>query len=81
MDAASEFVTEEKLRRFQRGGRVALASYAWLARDAFDRGECLYVVKPKMHRFDHLLDEVEDDFLNPAVFWNFADESVLGDLK
>ncbi len=81
MDCAATFLTEEETRKFQRGGRVALASYSWLARDALDREVCNYALKPKMHQFDHLLSEVGTDRLNPAVFWNFADESLLGDLK
>jgi hypothetical protein len=81
MDTAGGHLSQSQVQRFQRGGRVALQAYNWLANDALSREVCLYAMKPKMHQFDHLIDEIADDKLNPALFWNFADESLLGDLK
>jgi hypothetical protein len=41
-------------------------------------GFSLYAYKPKLHYFEHMCDVIRVEKLNPAWYWNFAEEDLMG---
>ena len=76
-----KLVQEPYRSRLVKHGRMYLNSYMWLASDALRRRICLYAVKPKLHQFCHLLDDILNDAMSPGDYWNFSDEDMMGILK
>lgn len=62
-------------------GRAHVRRYTALAANALSRGQLLYKLRPKVHYFLHLLDELELWSNNPLSQSNFIDEDNMKTLR
>ncbi len=60
IDHAGIVLTDHELNRMQYAGNAYILSYAALAKQAVDRSEMQWRLRPKLHGFDHLLDDCAD---------------------
>ena len=81
LDNSGRCMSPAEVASARRAGVVYLQTFAYLARDAVDSGVSLWPLKPKMHQFDHLLDDLLVDMMNPRFWWNFGNEDCVGLLK
>ena len=75
---AGRWLSDDDIEAMRLGGRTYLDGYAWLARYSVDAQTLRWVWNPKHHQFEHLLDEIMQDRLNPRYYWNYADEDLVG---
>eukprot|EP00969_Alexandrium_andersonii_P099199 4375069-Alexandrium_andersonii.AAC.1 len=61
-------MAEADIHRLQRAGRILLITYAYLTTEFLARRQMLFPLKPKLHQFDHLLEDLADDCLSPAKY-------------
>ena len=69
-----------EIRRAQYAGRLFLQCYVVLSNKTLDRGWVLYNLIPKLHYFDHMVDNVSD-CMNPSWLQTDQDETYLATLK
>ena len=71
-------LSEELAKKLHTRGHEFLCSYKVLANLALARREKQYGWKPKLHYFEHMLDTILVERINPTYFWNFAEEDLIG---
>jgi hypothetical protein len=62
-------------------GCVVLQTYSWLTRAAQQRGLLLWPLKPKHHRFHHILRDLRLELYNARFYCCYADEDFCGRVK
>jgi len=81
IELSGRHMTPTEVAAAREAGQTFLQCFGWLAREAIDAKKSTWPLKPKMHQFDHLLDDLVMDMLNPRFWWNFGNEDFLGTLK
>ena len=81
IESSDRHLTTEQAARAAASGHKYLMSYSLLASLAVAQGSSMWPLKPKLHQFDHMLDDVERELLNPRHWWNFANEDFVGVIK
>ena len=81
VDTAGSFFSEDEWDRYEYACRGFMFAYARLAKLSAEAGVHLWRLRPKLHMFDHLLDQTREARANPKTAACFGEESFLGFLK
>jgi hypothetical protein len=76
LKAADRFFTHAEVSSVHRAGIACLTAYSELAK--LRGGAALWHHIPKMHQFQHLLEDAVIDLSNPRFFHCFSDEDFVG---
>ena len=78
LESSGRWLTQGQRDAVLRAAVVYLHSYQWLAASALERRECLWMVRPKLHYFCHLVARMSSSFLNPRKCQTLIDETFVG---
>ena len=78
LESESQFLSAAAKHKLPRIGQKLAECYGCLARIAFDRGEKLWKLSPKLHLMEHLLEYQCIQAGNPRWYWTYADEDLVG---
>ena len=81
IDHGSVILTADEIQRAMRAGRLYLQSYQWLAVKTESVGQCLWSIVPKMHYFDHVIENQVPTGINPKAVQCDADETFMNTMK
>ena len=81
IDSMEFYLSSADIEKLRFHGRTFLITYGHMAATSVADGKCLWSLKPKMHQYDHSLDEIDVDKLNPKLYWCYPDEDFIGRLK
>ena len=79
LDAASRWLEQTEIELAQRAGNLCINAYLTLANMALESGQCLYVIRPKVHYMVHHVDDLSNSW-NPRFWMTFQDEDMMGKL-
>ena len=78
LESESQFLSAAAKARLPKIGIKLAQSYGALAKSAFDQGQKLWKLSPKLHLAEHLMEEQAVEAGNPAWYWTNADEDLVG---
>ena len=81
MDHSGLFLSDADAEACASAGEYFLVSYQTLAWDSFQKNECLYKVRPKLHDFAHLCDFIRKTKHNPRRYDLFGAEDYMKRVK
>ena len=80
LDHAGLILDDAQVARASRAGKLFLQSYQWLAGNAARAQRTDWHLRPKLHSFDHVVDNLQNR-LNPVKVQCAGDETYMGILK
>lgn len=80
-DAYGQVLSESEADRLAFAGRAYITSFAFLAWESYTSGVKLWKIRPKLHYFDHQIDRVLKERLNPKHLACWIDETFMGRVK
>ena len=80
LDASSQFLSDDAKIEMRKLGILFASLYAGLAKDAFDAGIRMWKMQPKLHLFEHLTEYFCQERGNPAYYWTYMDEDLVGNM-
>ena len=81
IDSMGYYLSSADIEKLRFYGRTFLITYGHMAATSVTAKKCLWGLKPQMHQYDHSLDELEVDKLNPKLYWCYPDEDFIGRLQ
>jgi hypothetical protein len=78
---AGGLFTAEEASKVQQQGRSFLLSYQTLAEEAYSTWQALWKLRPKIHYFAHMVEELPSTLENPGRCDTFDWESFVGTIK
>ena len=78
---SGQFLSDDTADKLMECRECALLGFNHLALEAERTGAALWPVRPKLHRYDHMIRSAAQSKLNPAFYWCFVDEDMNGKLK
>ena len=72
------FLSADAKTRLPKLGRNLCMLYSELSSEAFRQKKKLWKFSPKHHLFQHLCEEQAVAFGNPAFYWTYPDEDLVG---
>ena len=78
MSSVGQFFSPAELHDFETAGKTMLKLYTALYSEAAATGQKLWKFPPKGHLIDHLVSWQAAEWGNPAYFWCYADEDLVG---
>ena len=80
MESESQFLSDHAKNTLPKIGQRLAYVYSQLAKQAFDAGQRLWKLSPKLHLTEHLLETQVLASGNPRWYWTYADEDLVGSM-
>ena len=78
LKAEGMFLSDDAKKRLPKLGRTLCTLYSKLCSEAFGQGTKFWKMSPKHHLFQHLCEDQALAYGNPAFYWTYADEDLVG---